>query len=64
MYTKLRQREVNLFDFHVVQDLKCYGCGQAFSERYRNAPNDLVLKRYDHRMYLSPRSKIPQHSAS
>jgi hypothetical protein len=43
---------------------KCYGCGQAFSERYRNAPNDLVLKRYDHRMYLSPRSKIPQHSAS
>ena len=27
---------------------KCYGCGQAFSERYRNAPNDLVLKRYDH----------------
>jgi hypothetical protein len=43
---------------------KCYGCGQAFSERYRNAPNDLVLKIYDHRIYLSPRSKIPKHSAS
>jgi hypothetical protein len=41
---------------------KCYGCGQAFSERYRNAPNDLVLKIYDHRKYLSPRSKIPKHS--
>jgi hypothetical protein len=40
---------------------KCYGCGQAFSERYQNAPNDLVLKRYDHRIYLSPRSKIPKH---
>jgi hypothetical protein len=24
----------------------------------------LVLKRYDHRIYLSPRSKIPKHSAS
>jgi hypothetical protein len=23
-----------------------------------------VLKRYDHRIYLSPRSKIPKHSAS
>jgi hypothetical protein len=43
---------------------KCYGCGQAFSERYRNAPNDLVLKIYDHRIYLSARSKIPKHSAS
>ena len=43
---------------------KCYGCGQASSERYRNAPNDLVLKIYDHRIYLSPRSKIPEHSAS
>ena len=43
---------------------KFYGCEQAFSERYRNAPNDLGLKRYDHRIYLSPRSKIPQHSAS
>jgi hypothetical protein len=21
---------------------KCYGCGQAFSERYRNAPNDTL----------------------
>jgi hypothetical protein len=31
---------------------KCYGYEQAFSERYRNAPNDLVLKRYDHRIYL------------
>ena len=29
---------------------KCYGYGQAFSERHRNAPNDLVLKRYDHRI--------------
>jgi hypothetical protein len=43
---------------------KCYDCGQAFSERYRIAPNDLVLKRYDHRIYPSPRSKIPKHSAS
>ena len=43
---------------------KCYGCGQAFPERYRNAPNDIVLKTYDHRIYLSPRSKIPKHSAS
>jgi hypothetical protein len=33
-------------------------------QRHRNAPNDLVLKRYDHRIYLSPRSKIPKHSAS
>ena len=24
----------------------------------------VVLKRYDHRIYLSPRSKIPKHSAS
>jgi hypothetical protein len=45
---------------------KCYGCEQAFSERYRNAPNDLVLKRYDHRIYLhleSPRlhSTTPLH---
>jgi hypothetical protein len=33
---------------------KCYGCRQAFSERYRNAPNDLMLKRYDHNLE-SPR---------
>ena len=38
--------------------------GNVFSERYRNAPNDLVLKRYDHRIYLSPISKILKHSAS
>jgi hypothetical protein len=24
----------------------------------------LVLKRYDHRIYLSPKSEIPKHSAS
>ncbi|XP_062568607.1 uncharacterized protein LOC134230774 [Saccostrea cucullata] len=36
---------------------KCYGCGQCFSDRHRSPPNDLILKRFDHRKYLSPNSK-------
>ena len=36
---------------------KCYGCGQCFSGRKRSPPNDLILKRFDHRKYLSPNSK-------
>jgi hypothetical protein len=36
---------------------KCYGCGQCFSEKQRSPPYDLILKRFDHRIYLSPNSK-------
>lgn len=43
---------------------KCYGCGQKFSEKLRTPPNDLVLKRYDHRKYLSPNSKTQRVCAS
>lgn len=37
---------------------KCYGCGQMFPAKQRLPPNDLVLKRFDHRVYVSPRSKV------
>jgi hypothetical protein len=43
---------------------KCYGCGQNFSSRSRTPPNDLALKRYDHRKYLSPNSKTQRVSQS
>ncbi|XP_062573500.1 uncharacterized protein LOC134235383 [Saccostrea cucullata] len=43
---------------------KCYGCGQQFSDKLRAPPNDLVLKRYDHRKYLSRNSKTQRVSAS
>ena len=36
---------------------KCYRCGQCFSDRQRSPPNDLILKRFDHRKYLSQNSK-------
>ncbi|KAK3085112.1 hypothetical protein FSP39_024577 [Pinctada imbricata] len=36
---------------------KCYGCQQNFSDKQRHPPHDLILKRYDHRVYNSPKSK-------
>ena len=36
---------------------KCYGCGQMFSNKNRTPPHDIILKRFDHRIYMSPNSK-------
>ncbi|CAC5378000.1 unnamed protein product [Mytilus coruscus] len=58
--TEVQRPDLNKQPFHLTFIAgiirKCYGCGQSFSDKHRNVPNDLVLKRYDHRMYLSPRS--------
>ncbi|CAC5383195.1 unnamed protein product [Mytilus coruscus] len=66
--TEVQRPDLNKQPFHLTFIAgiirKCYGCGQSFSDKHRNVPNDLVLKRYDHRMYLSPRSKILKQSVS
>ena len=41
---------------------KCYGCEQNFSDKHRVPPHDLLLKRYDHRIYISPKSKARKKS--
>lgn len=34
-----------------------YGCGLPFAIKQRTPLHDMILKRYDHRVYKSPRSK-------
>lgn len=41
---------------------KCYGCGQPFQNRHRCPPNDIILKRFDYRTYISPVSKVEKHT--
>ena len=36
---------------------RCYGCKQEFTAKQRRPPNDLLLKRFDFRIYLSPKTK-------
>ena len=37
---------------------KCYGCGQEFTQRNRNPPHDVILKSFENREYISPKSKV------
>ena len=49
-----------------VRNLKmCYGCGKAFTDKFKTAPNDLILKHFCHRKYKDKKgnmkiSKEPQ----
>ena len=47
--------------FHVT---KCYGCGREYNEKFRQPPNDIILKRFDHRVYTSPKSKVKKRTAN
>lgn len=43
---------------------KCYGCGQEFSQRNRTPPHDIILKTYDYRQYVSPKSKTQKRTVN